>query len=300
MKPLLQSHPSKIVLTKTAKGQILSALILAGILSVGTSLTLIDAAVAYPQSPPQSASEAEISQRPQRDRDNRLPTQVANAVRQDLSSRTRIAPGKLKITQYSQQTWPNGCLGITEPDQLCTQALVEGWRVVLSHEDRTWVYRTNASGSVVKLEPAANQGKDNSRLKPVQIPTSELPPALTQGIVFRAISSGGIAGLTYETVLMNDGQLIRVRMGDANDSNRSVRRISPQQLREFQRLLQRQSLARFNRLSYPAPSGSADFITVTITTSTGTTRYADIVQNNLPQPLLQVVQAWNQIITRAQ
>ncbi|HAX79025.1 MAG TPA: hypothetical protein DCY88_25180 [Cyanobacteria bacterium UBA11372] len=275
---------------------ILKALILASILSVSTSLTVINAAVAYPEIPQTANAQA---QRPSQN-ENRLPPQVTNAVRQDLSGKTGIAPGQLRITQFSRQTWPDGCLGLPEPDQFCTQALVEGWRVVVSHQDKTWVYRTNASGSLVKLETTASQTKDNNKLKPVPIPASELPPPLTQGMIFRAISSGGFAGLTYETVLMNDGRLMRVRMGDANDSDRSVRQISPQQLRQFQRLIQRNSLSRFNGMSYPAPSGSADFITVTISSSAGTTRYADMVQNNLPQPLQQVVQAWNQITSATQ
>lgn len=268
----------------------LKALILASILSVSTSLTVINAAVAYPEIPQTTNAQA---QRPASE--NRLPPQVANAVRQDLSRKTSIAPGQLRITQSSRQTWPDGCLGLAEPDQLCTQALVEGWRVVVTYQDKTWVYRTNSSGSVVKLDTTASQTKDTNKLKPVPIPASELPPPLTQGMIFRAISSGGFAGLTSETVLMNDGRLMQVRMGDTNDSSRSVRQISPQQLREFQRLLQRNSLSRFNGMSYPAPNGSADFITVTISSSAGTTRYADMVQNNLPQPLQQVVQAWNQI-----
>lgn len=274
---------------------ILKALILASILSVSTSLTVINAAVAYPEIPQTANAQAQPAAN-----ENRLPPRVANAVRQDLSRKTGIAPGQLRITQFSRQTWPDGCLGLPEPDQFCTQALVEGWRVVVTHQDQTWVYRTNDSGSLVKLETTASQTKDTNKLKPVPIPASELPPPLTQGMIFRAISSGGFAGLTYETVLMNDGRLMRVRIGDANDSDRSVRQISPQQLREFQRLLQRNSLSRFNGMSYPAPSGSADFITVTISSSAGTTRYTDIAQNNLPQPLQQVVQAWNQITSATQ
>lgn len=270
--------------------EMLKALILASILSVSTSLTVINSAIAYPEIPQTANAQA---QRPANE--NRLPPQVANAIRQHLSRQTSIAPGQLRITQSSRQTWPDGCLGLPEPDQFCTQALVEGWRVVISHQNQTWVYRTNASGSLVKLDTGASQTKDTNKLKPVPIPASELPPPLTQGMIFRAISSGGFAGLTYETVLMNDGQLIRVRIGDANDTSRSVRQISPQQLREFQRLLRRTSLSRFNGMSYPAPSGSADFITVTISSSAGTTRYVDMAQNNLPQPLQQVVQAWNEI-----
>lgn len=213
MKPISQLHYSKISWNQIARSPIFSAFILTAILSFSTTVVSLNTAIAAPN--PGGTSRQE---RPQSDR---LPPQVANAVRQDLSRRTRIAPGQIRITQSSPETWPNGCLGLAEPDQVCTQALVEGWRVVVSSGGKTWVYRTNATGSVVKLEPGTNQTSDASTLKPIKIPTSELPPPLT--------------------------------------------------------------------------TGAANFITVTLTSSSSTIRYADIVQNNLPQPLQEVIQAWNQI-----
>ncbi|GEM_PF-774436 len=323
MKPI--AYHSTSSQTATQGQRIFSALVLAGILSLGSSFTILETAVANPQTLPQSSTETvksigdaiarspdlgltEIAQTPQDTRTNRLPAQVARAVRQDLSARTRIAPGKLRITQSSRQTWPDGCLGIAERDRICTQALVPGWRVVVSDGNKTWVYRTNNTGGTLRLEDRSvsinlpksieevvSQRTATGNLKNMPIPASELPPPLDRGVVFQTTSSGGIAGRTYQTTLLNDGRLMRIRIGDANDSERSVRQISPQQLRQFQRLLQRQSLARFNALSYPAPSGAADFITVTMTSSAGTIRYADIVQNRLPQPLQQVIQSWNQI-----
>lgn len=292
---------------KTTKGQqIFSAFLLAGILSFGSSVTISNNAVAYPESAVSSSKGiSEIAQTPSDNRANRLPPQVVRAVRQDLSRRTGVAPGRLRITEYSRQTWPDGCLGLAQPDQICTQALVEGWRVVVSDGNKTWVYRSNTNGTTLRLEgqpvslnlpkQVVNQRTATTILKPVPIPASELPPALDRDVVFRAVSSGGITGRTYETTLLRDGNLMRVRIGDANDSERSVRQISRQQVRQFQQLLQRPAMARFNRLSYPAPNGSADYITVTITSAAGTTRYADMVENSLPQPLRQVVQAWNQI-----
>ena len=287
MKPICQLHYSKISWNQIGRSPIFSALILTAILSLSTTVVSLNTAIAAPNPGATSSQE-----RPQSDR---LPPPVANVVRQDLSRRTGIAPGQLRITQSSRETWPNGCLGLAEPDQVCTQALVEGWRVVVSSGGKTWVYRTNATGSVVRLEPGTNQTSDAGTPKPIKIPASELPPPLSRDVIFRTISSGGITGRTYETVLMNDGRLMQFRLGDGTDSERSDRRISPQQVRQFQQLLERQRLSQFDRLSYPAPSGAADFITVTLTSSSSTIRYADIVQNNLPQPLREVIQAWNQI-----
>ena len=66
--------------------------------------------------------------------------------------------------------------------------------------------------------------KDVKTIQSVPIPANELPPPLDKNGVFREITSGGIAGKTYETVLLKDGQLIRTKTGDANDSERSIKK----------------------------------------------------------------------------
>ncbi|MEH2089027.1 hypothetical protein [Nostoc sp.] len=227
---------------------------------------------------------------------NKLPTSVKNAVLQAASRRLQQPISQLTIIEAQQQTWSNGCLNLPRPDENCTEAIGSGWRVVVGGVGQTLVYHTNQTGSALRL----NQKVNETTLNPVQIPASELPPPLDRDIVFRQISSGGFAGRTYETVLLKDGRLIRVRIGDANDSERSVRRVSVQQVQEFVRSLKRSQFSQFRNLSYPAPSGAADYITYTLTSQEGTVQYNDISQNNLPNNLQTAVKAWNQIVASAQ
>ncbi|MBD2678068.1 MULTISPECIES: hypothetical protein [Nostoc] len=227
---------------------------------------------------------------------DKLPTSVKNAVLQTASRRLQQPISQLRIVESQQQTWRNGCLELASADEFCTQALVPGWRVVVGGREKTLVYHTNQTGLVVRLNEKANQ----NALTPVKIPASELPPPLDRDVVFRQISSGGFAGRTYETVLLKNGQLIRVRIGDENDSERSVRRVSVQQVRKFLRSLERYKFTQYRNLSYPAPSGAADYITYTLTSQKNTVQYNDISQNNLPSNLQVVVKAWNQITASAQ
>ncbi|MEH2053408.1 hypothetical protein [Nostoc sp.] len=227
---------------------------------------------------------------------DKLPTSVKNAVLQAASRRLQQPISQLTIIQAQKQTWRDSCLELANADEFCTQALVSGWRVVIGAVDQTLVYHTNQTGSLLRL----NQKGSESTLAPVQIPVSELPPPLDRDIVFRQISSGGFTGRTYETVLLKDGRLIRVRIGDANDSERSVRRVSVQQVKQFVRSLERSKFSKFKNLSYPAPSGAADYITYTLTSQEGTVQYNDISQNNLPKNLQTVVKAWNQLAASAQ
>ncbi|MGV0105635.1 Serine/threonine protein kinase [Nostoc sp. DSM 114160] len=275
------------------QGRIFTALILTGILSVASSLTLVKGAAGASLNLSLETSNEIIKDNI---KPNRLPRPVANAVLRDLARRQGISTRQLQIINYNQQTWRNGCLELPQADEFCTQALVPGWRIVVSNGKENWIYHTNQTGSAVRLNQKANE----STLNPVQIPASELPPPLDRDIVFRQISSGGFAGRTYETVLLKDGRLIRVRIGDANDSERSVRRVSVQQVQQFVRSLERSQFSKFRNLSYPAPSGAADYITYTLTSQEGTVQYNDISQNNLPKNLQTAVKAWNQIVASAQ
>ncbi len=368
----------KIHLT-TKKAQIFTVLLLTGILSVGNGLTLLKSATATPTDL-LPANKNEVLERNLAK--NRLPQPVADAVLQAVSRRERISTPQLEITDFSQQTWRNGCLDLPKPNEFCTQALVSGWRVVVSdgsqkwiyHSDRngravrlvnsdtptskslknlpeslkdavlqaasqrlnlptnqltiikdiqrTWrdgclelskpdevctqtlvngwlvevvavdqtlVYHTNDSGSAIRLNEKASEISETDRntIKPVPIPTTELPPPIDSGVIFQQISSGGFAGRTEKTVLMDDGRLIRVGLGD--------RRISHKQLRQFQQLLEKEKFTEFKNLSYPAPPGAADSITYTLTSRDGTVEYNDSSQSSLPENLQVIVRAWNGI-----
>jgi len=280
----------------TNQARIFTALVLTGILSVGSGLTLIKSSSAIAS---QLSAETTTEVIKGNVRQNPIPRPVVNAVLQDLSRREGISTKKLEVIESSQQTWRNGCLELTQPDELCTEALVPGWRVVVSDSQKKWVYHTNQTGSVVKLNEKSSQivGQNGNAgtLAPVPIPSNELPPPLDQNVVFRQISSGGIAGRTYETVLLNDGSLIQVRVGDANDSERKVRRISLQRVQQFQQLLANTKFGEFKNLSYPAPGGAADYITYSLTSQEGTVKYNNISQQQLPKNLRNVVKAWNRL-----
>lgn len=80
------------------------------------------------------------------------PNSVIAATRQDLSRKTKISVNRLQIQAAQPKTWPDGCLGLAKPGEFCTQALVQGWRIILTDNQKTWVYRTDSSGANLRLE----------------------------------------------------------------------------------------------------------------------------------------------------
>ncbi|MFO7776813.1 MAG: hypothetical protein R6V28_00505 [Nitriliruptoraceae bacterium] len=58
----------------------------------------------------------------------------------DAARRTGLEEDEIELVELSMVTWPDGALGCPEPDTMYTQALVEGYRVVLDADGRQLVY----------------------------------------------------------------------------------------------------------------------------------------------------------------
>lgn len=86
-----------------------------------------------------------------------LPKSCSEAVFKDASEKSGIPASQLRIVKVERQTWSDGCLGLGGADQLCSQSMVSGWRIVVANSERQWVYRTNQVGSVVKMDEVATR-----------------------------------------------------------------------------------------------------------------------------------------------
>lgn len=75
-----------------------------------------------------------------------------NSVLQHASKQLGLPTSALRITHAQSQTWSDNCLGIRDPEIFCTQTPVPGWQVEVASTKQSWIYRTNASGSLIKSE----------------------------------------------------------------------------------------------------------------------------------------------------
>lgn len=86
-----------------------------------------------------------------------LPQSVTDTIFKEVSQKSGIENSKLRIVKVERETWSDGCLGLAGANTMCTQAMVPGWRVIVGSGEQRWVYRANASGSLVKLDEVATQ-----------------------------------------------------------------------------------------------------------------------------------------------
>jgi hypothetical protein len=226
-----------------------------------------------------------------------LPRLIANAVLQEVSRQTGRPRADFRILEAEQRTWPDGCLGLARPQEFCTQAQVPGWRIIVTDGRRQWIYRTGSTSVPLQIRLEGTTQAGTGSLQPTRIPTRELPAPLPTNAIFRLISSGGFTGRNEQTILLDDGHILQTQLHSNGTTTqiRVIRRLSRQQVQQFKQLLERQNFSDFDRLSYSAPRGAADYITVTLSSDRGVVRYADIVKDQLPEALQRVIESWQQL-----
>jgi hypothetical protein len=224
-----------------------------------------------------------------------LPRSVERAVLQAAAKQTGLRLADLEVVR-SKSIVTDGCLSLPAPGEACIEVALNAWQITVSGGEQQLIYRSNDTGSQVRLERQIDR-IGQSALEPTILTDAEIPPALGEGIIFRSIATGGITGRTYQTLLLSDGRLIQIQPDTKNKegTQRQIRRLSRRQVDQFVQLLRDQQFDQFDRLNYPASAGSADFMVVTMTSTSGTTRYSDSVLNQLPSSLQSVIRAWNQM-----
>lgn len=81
-----------------------------------------------------------------------LPPEVQSAVLEAAATRTSRPVSTLRILEANPRNWSDGCLGLAQPDQLCTQVITPGWRIIVTDGRRNWIYRTDDMGEAIELE----------------------------------------------------------------------------------------------------------------------------------------------------
>lgn len=122
---------------------IFTVFVLTSLLSLTACNSVLDNSTANSTKP----SPTVAKEKPQPDN---LPDSIAQAVLQDVSQQENLSKQELYIVSAEPRNWPDGCLGVASSDTFCTQVVVPGWQVTAEGGQQNFVYRTNASGSLVK------------------------------------------------------------------------------------------------------------------------------------------------------
>ena len=95
---------------------------------------------------------------------NAIPPSILDLILADASSRASAPVEDLTVESQEEVTWNDGSLGCPEPGMMYTQALVDGYRVVIAFGDKTYDYRGTGNNFRV-CDPT------------IALPTKEVPMA---------------------------------------------------------------------------------------------------------------------------
>jgi hypothetical protein len=77
---------------------------------------------------------------------------AVDAARQALAERLGVSVEKIAVVDYQQVDWPDGCLGLGGPAELCLAAITPGYAVILEANGEQYTYRTNLEGTAVRAD----------------------------------------------------------------------------------------------------------------------------------------------------
>jgi hypothetical protein len=86
-----------------------------------------------------------------------VPDELMDDILDEVVDRTGVAIAELEVVRAEFVTWDDGSLGCPEPDQAYTQALVDGYHVVVSAGGEELDFRATTAGNFVLCE---NPGPD--------------------------------------------------------------------------------------------------------------------------------------------
>ena len=87
------------------------------------------------------------------DLENVLPPDVALNVQNQISQNLGVAIENMKITNVEKMDWPNGCLGLPQGNEVCTEAITPGWLLTFNIDGKEYKYRVDKTGTVIRQEP---------------------------------------------------------------------------------------------------------------------------------------------------
>ncbi|MBW4473756.1 MAG: hypothetical protein KME45_25775 [Stenomitos rutilans HA7619-LM2] len=222
-----------------------------------------------------------------------LPPAVERKVLATAAKDMGVSVNQLKLTAARSRTW-NGCLGVAGPQTICTMIAISGWQAIITAPQQYGVYHLDQTATTIKRNPTTSS-------KGTIVPSFWQPDSSTVGsdpgdIIFQSKTSGGFAGLSYKTLLMNDGKVMRIDLRNQSSAKPTlIRQLSPQQVQAFVQLLQQNEFSDFSGFNYPTTQG-ADFFTIALMSPAGEgTQYADMIQAQTPPKLQRIIQAWNRL-----
>jgi inhibitor of cysteine peptidase len=89
--------------------------------------------------------------------DQNTENKAVEAARIQLSQKTSVDANAIAVLSLEKADWPDACLGLPNPDEVCAAVVTPGFRVVLAADGKNYTFRTDLTGSNIRQETANTQ-----------------------------------------------------------------------------------------------------------------------------------------------
>lgn len=90
-----------------------------------------------------------------------------------LSSDLSLPADQIKLISTEAVSWPDGCLGVTRIGVMCTQGVVDGFKIILEANGQQYEYHTNQDGTSI-LQAVLSSGAEDIEVKVIDQLSSNL------------------------------------------------------------------------------------------------------------------------------
>jgi hypothetical protein len=141
---------------------------------------------------------------------------------QALSKKYNLPVDQIKIISTEAVTWPSGCLGVVIPGVMCTDALVDGFRIIMDANGQQHEFHTNQDGSSV-IDAAQLQATLGFVVQTIDRTIQVVSPNIPLGPTYNPTLNGfqpyggSTQGTAYVLDFTNDMKAIAVNANGSRD-----------------------------------------------------------------------------------
>ena len=73
----------------------------------------------------------------------------------ELAEQLGLETGEIRVVRVEDAEWTDSCLGLGGANESCLQVITPGYKITLGARGAQYVYRTDETGSAVRLEQIA-------------------------------------------------------------------------------------------------------------------------------------------------
>jgi putative hemolysin len=78
---------------------------------------------------------------------------VVGAAQSLLAKKLNVQVSEISLVSIAAVSWPDSCLGLPGPDEMCAQMVTDGFKVVLAANGQNYSFHTDQTGRNVRQEP---------------------------------------------------------------------------------------------------------------------------------------------------